>query len=281
MQTPSPLLDLPGELRNWIFKYALISPEPLYYHSRSDATSSTMGTILKLGILVEKLDALEPVQEFNQLKFVNKQLYAETAGLEIKYNSIAFQAQCPEDEPSKQARSAEQTFLDFVAPMSGHRIVWLTRVTIQSHAVCITSTYPFGHTPLLPAIARFCKENTQTKVRYEIYRWSWSPFSFYFWGVMLMVALKGAEGGRKAAQDLVPSNVWQHTILDDDSRWRERWRVLKGVSNFTVWPSHEKEDLRLTDIDFSHLRFTVQWDPQGHFRKYAYLWYEHGICAVD
>jgi hypothetical protein len=76
---------------------------------------------------------LSPNSGINQLKFICKQLYAETAGLEVKFNSIVFA------EADRAGKSAEELFLEFIQAMTPGKISWLSTVIIESDARRLSS----------------------------------------------------------------------------------------------------------------------------------------------
>jgi hypothetical protein len=83
----SSLFTLPGEIRNLIYKYALTTehgisllpsnrdrPKQLSARGPDDCTQPAEADSSQGG--------------FNQLKFIGRQLYHETAGTEIKFNEV-------------------------------------------------------------------------------------------------------------------------------------------------------------------------------------------------
>jgi hypothetical protein len=74
----STFLALPAEIRNQIYELALTSPEPLRIH-----------------------EAVKGAPIFNQLKHANKQLYAETAHLELMYNTLLVCAESWDEPPAQ------------------------------------------------------------------------------------------------------------------------------------------------------------------------------------
>ncbi|KAF2877746.1 hypothetical protein BDV95DRAFT_600448 [Massariosphaeria phaeospora] len=80
---PSPLLALPKELREMVYEFALTSAGGLIC---VELESGRRG-------LCEPVDPLavnSPVRELNQLKYVCQQLYEETKGQELRFNSVTF-----------------------------------------------------------------------------------------------------------------------------------------------------------------------------------------------
>ncbi|KAI4953036.1 hypothetical protein J4E86_006575 [Alternaria arbusti] len=103
MSTESPLLKLPGELRNKIYELALSSPSPLYLHS-PEAPRQVVRHSENLGALGTPSPVKRYV-EFNMLKYVNRQLYSETAGLDFKYNSFKIKLGRP--KPAQDGQDTE------------------------------------------------------------------------------------------------------------------------------------------------------------------------------
>ncbi|KAF2478368.1 uncharacterized protein BDR25DRAFT_188913, partial [Lindgomyces ingoldianus] len=79
----SALLQLPGEIRNKIYEFALYEPAGIQYRYWTNRTHK------KPIFFVDQKTSTEP-QEFNQLKYVCGKLHTETAGIEIKFNNLIF-----------------------------------------------------------------------------------------------------------------------------------------------------------------------------------------------
>jgi hypothetical protein len=82
---------LPGELRNAVYAFYLQSEEPLHFLRDPDGDVGRLyGELLAANDGEEENhDPLQgPEYEINQLRFVNKQLYAETCGLAICDNEL-------------------------------------------------------------------------------------------------------------------------------------------------------------------------------------------------
>lgn len=71
------LLGMPKELRDIITEYALTFPENLYYSKKPDSSPKVYCDYTA-------------TFEANQLKYTCRQLYCETAGQEVKFNTIKF-----------------------------------------------------------------------------------------------------------------------------------------------------------------------------------------------
>jgi hypothetical protein len=88
-------LDLPGEIRNIIYEYALSSLNGAQYTqcSRHGAHVENRDFWLvanDLRHMRNKHHRASNFRELNQLKFVNRQLYRETRALVLRYNDITF-----------------------------------------------------------------------------------------------------------------------------------------------------------------------------------------------
>jgi len=82
MANTSLLLDLPAELRNTIYQLALTHSKPLHYRKpEGDGEKS----YLHLPEAHSQQVHDETPVEYNQLKYVNKQLFAETAQVQRYY----------------------------------------------------------------------------------------------------------------------------------------------------------------------------------------------------
>lgn len=77
---PKTFLQLPSEIRNLIYKYALTSDIPL--HAKGGRTEN--------GHLAVEINPPRDVWVINQLKGVNRQLRRETFALEYQYNLLMF-----------------------------------------------------------------------------------------------------------------------------------------------------------------------------------------------
>jgi hypothetical protein len=123
-QPQSPLLRLPAELRNRIYEYALTAKGDLMY--------MFWGTDHKSIICdsAHDADSSRPVSvgatEFNQLKYVCLKLYAETAALELRLNTLNIHGQyhLPVTRPA-------YGFSCFVQQLSPSKHAWLAHVVLS------------------------------------------------------------------------------------------------------------------------------------------------------
>lgn len=171
MPSASPFLNLPAELRNQIVTYALTTPtNTLQYNPHNHPRYNKP--------IFE--DPQHPNHEFNQLKYVCKQLYAETAGLEINYNALRFDL--PEDDAYTLARIQNSidsglpsatlvpipstSFPPFLYTCSKTRAAWLREiiVTIRKPA-----SYSLSQPMVerLLSLTKFARENPRVRITYE------------------------------------------------------------------------------------------------------------------
>jgi len=86
-----------------IYELALTSPSPLYLHS-PEAPRQVVRRSDNPDVLVTPSPVKRYV-EFNKLKYVNRQLYSETAGLDFKYNS--FKIKLGRSKPAQDGQNTE------------------------------------------------------------------------------------------------------------------------------------------------------------------------------
>jgi hypothetical protein len=103
----------------------------------------------------------------------------------------------------------------------------------------------------LQLLATFYKENSKIKVHYYFQNFDFDHnnstpvLNFLTAGVALTTAVKGANAGKKAKDDLRGSQSWVRVLLDEVQHWRGIWcieHLLKGVANFTNWPACSEQN---------------------------------------
>jgi hypothetical protein len=296
--TTSRLLLLPAEIRNKILEFALTSPSPLFH--RQPKPRQTSRTASRHHRLIEAIHISSPTShyhpEFNMLKFVNKQLHAETIGIELQFNAVRFQPY--EVIPlstthlllgtrARINKSAEQWLFAFAAPMTATKLFWLTSVVIDSRVTCLSMDQAKAPAmPDLPALVSFCKAHTHIDVKYLFKNWTldaeevYPSLDFLTAGVALTMAIRGdAEGGR-ARDEMLGTQVWVGMLLSEAVHWRETWSVgflMKGVRNLRVGPMVRKtarERGRRNEV------LGVGEERLDAWRRYAMAWVDAGICGV-
>jgi hypothetical protein len=109
----SALLKLPAELRNRICQYALTADDGVYLDARSTPRF----------LQVDTSDDPKDGRESNVLKLTCRQLYRETAGLEIKFNTVEFCGTTTSSGPA-------HVLNDFLSTCTALKIQWLKNVRL-------------------------------------------------------------------------------------------------------------------------------------------------------
>ncbi|KAH7081376.1 hypothetical protein BKA63DRAFT_207177 [Paraphoma chrysanthemicola] len=300
--SPSPLLRLPAEIRNEIVEFALTSSRPLHHRQPRTLFSPVRLKASHCHIFVEEKDMHGARHErslFNKLKLVCRQLHAETAGLEIRFNSIVFAPQpvtpfysnphLPASQ-GKYLKAAEQWLFDFVAHITHKRLHWLSTVIIASETKCLAMRQSKAPPmPDLPPLAMFCKQHAHIDVRYQFSNWDFGAktgvqtLNFIAAGVCLIAALHGDEVGLIARNRLVGVNLWAQILYEEARHWREVWNVqylLKGVKNFAFRPTAELSLCRVI-LDRDAVRLEIDEERLDRWQQYTSDWISHGISGVS
>jgi hypothetical protein len=115
------LLNLPAEVRNLIYEYALTAPEGLRIQWQ-------VGIARRRKKPVTVVDSAEEKDRvpINNLQYTNRQLHKETAGLEIQYNRITFTA-----HPSHKIKGPAEGLMRFHGSMTTRHRLWLRHVVLE------------------------------------------------------------------------------------------------------------------------------------------------------
>ncbi|KAH7091417.1 hypothetical protein FB567DRAFT_274113 [Paraphoma chrysanthemicola] len=298
--SPSPLLQLPAEVRNEIVEFALTSSGPLHHCQPRTLFSPVRLQASYCHIFVEGKDIIDDQLErplFNNLKLVCRQLHAETAGLEIRFNSLIFAPQSVSPFYSnphipvsygKYLKAAEQWLFDFVAPMTPKKLQWLSTVIIASGTKCLAMRQSKAPPmPDLSSLAMFCKQHPHIDVRYQFSNWDLESnnggksLNFLAAGVCLIAALHGDELGRIARNRLVGFNLWAQILHEEARHWREIWNVqylLKGIENFAFWPTAELSSCR-SILERDAVNLEIDEERLNWWQQYTSDWISHGISG--
>ncbi|KAH5325992.1 hypothetical protein HBI12_080990 [Parastagonospora nodorum] len=146
------LFRLPGELRNYIYEYALTEERPLKVERRSNDTAfkcykqplAQAGGHHEMGAFSKS--PTDTLVEVNQLRFVNKELHAETRALALRYNNLAFNSIGDANEFLKNCALSQQAHLH----------------TLTIHCTRISG---HGNPPAMKSIVQFCRAHPGATVR--------------------------------------------------------------------------------------------------------------------
>ncbi|KAF1916022.1 hypothetical protein BDU57DRAFT_538363 [Ampelomyces quisqualis] len=115
------LLQLPPELRNTIYEMALTFDKSL--HLLLDVISGSKWSRLLTHPHISS--RLGPT-EFNQLKYVNKQLYSEVALLELKFSDLV--AIISDDN------HPAEVFMQWLSVLHPRKLAWIKTVTLANYS---------------------------------------------------------------------------------------------------------------------------------------------------
>lgn len=163
--------QIPGEIRNSIYRYALTASAPLSvqmppqdqarlslcrkgtYRLVSHTANGQWIELQKQGTKVLNL-------EFNQLKYTCRQAYIETASIEVQYNDLIF------DDQSKGNDPASLQLVSFLNDIGPTRLPWLKGGTV---ILLDRSTYFLSNTAsMIAALASLCRKLPSVTFKYVI-----------------------------------------------------------------------------------------------------------------
>jgi hypothetical protein len=222
MASDSPLLRLPAELRNTIYELVPTAPRPLYYRKPEDGRKSCL--YLRAGS--QQQTHVEPHMEYNQLKYVSKQLYGETTGLELKYNDVVLYA------TSFLADIAEE-LMEWLCSICDAKKTWIKTISIE-YEVDIHNQDDFPS--LIPEtsheidrLTRLCNQIPSITVKYNLPlgklddqdRYTFKFFSdarllsLLLHGKELNEQLPGSRAAHALGRDIVAGTWWNGVPVED------------------------------------------------------------------
>ncbi|KAH7091416.1 hypothetical protein FB567DRAFT_616990 [Paraphoma chrysanthemicola] len=225
---PAFLLSLPGELRNRIWEYALTSSNPIHHarvsritadgHTRNSYVLSARSTItisdsaMREGLAGSAL-------EFNNIKYVNQQLYDETANLELKCNEVQFS-----QLDAGQASALDQ-LVGYTERLTEAHVKWLAKVVLAPHADADALDDVEDHRELSNLI-KFYEQHPNVHVTYYLSRWGEAGKilpNFICDGFHLAFLLRG----------IILQSVFAESSFANQAT--NRLRQLIGFDHFTAW----------------------------------------------
>jgi hypothetical protein len=257
----SPLLKLPGELRNRIYQLALTTSKGIHL----DPSNPTQF----LDADVDVTMAYEDRRPVNLLKFTCRQLYQETAGIEVKFNRVEYsgyhQSLLELHGPNRSPGPA-QAFNDFLSNCTATKATWLREVTLyfQTRLDRGPGTFVESETELL-AVDEFCRNHPRVNVRYVPHWFDASVVvsrRFILAGAYLSLQFRGKDLRhsiqRPGALSPGESLIWGHFQWLCD----KKTKFTISAPNFRFWPkSHELDQAAFR-------RDITKWDP----------WLEADVC---
>jgi hypothetical protein len=298
----SRFLSLPSELRSLICQYVLTSPHEIYMVlDRDDHPSEIFEN--PNGIIIP--DEFSDLEVFNQVKYTCRQLYKETAGTEVQYNSIRIVSilkgaeSCDVSTSDEKAQilfstsvKSAEGFINFFQNCSLRKAAWFKDVFLGP----IHPSYPFfdctwiDHQPedrplerkvRLPdyfmAVARYCRDHPCMRVNVAVAGWGRWKYSST-WHIQYGLFLTQLYGGKDLRSEVVLNveeipDEWEY--LFDMTEWclDSDCAFIVGLSNLRFWP-HNKildETKFRKDLDES------KWFDIDASLKLAKRWMAHGL----
>jgi len=288
MEVSSPLLRLPGEIRNKIFQYVLTSSAPLHHCQSWDVVSSHNLKIFRHHSFEEETAPgdTRPRPFFNSVKFVCRQLYAETAGLELKFNTLLFNAQAElqylQAPGTIQKTTAQDWFFDLVDSLTAEKLQWLSTVILASNQ-------KFNDVVPLPAvlneIADFAKQHPHINVRFhfegfclDLTHVQRPTQEFFRVGFILVTALRDAEESRVLWEALTGVACFPHVVATIHGLWSKP-AVFGNVPNFSIWPTNGFDEIRAA-LEAEKQGMHIEEMDYHEVLRYAKMWAEHGITGL-
>ncbi|KAI4667099.1 uncharacterized protein J4E79_001783 [Alternaria viburni] len=276
MANTSFLLDLPAELRNTIYQLALTHSEPLHYRMPKDGEDKPY--LYHREAPFQQGDD-EKLVEYNQLKYVNKQLYAETAGLELKFNDVTLSESSGHESPSDMLTA-------WVSSISIAKRSWIKTISITCDKYdpkCFDSE----SAEAVARLARLCNDIPTMRVKCYNPFWAYTNRRHYDVVFFFMAALSIYYAYRGETTKYLIFDESEHTMLKESGKkWREPCKGPKvhlaqlqaeNLRYFPTLPANFtvpviKANHRVAE-DGEVILEAEQWIGNKYLRE----WMEHGI----
>ncbi|KAF2743881.1 hypothetical protein M011DRAFT_471008 [Sporormia fimetaria CBS 119925] len=218
----SPLLLLPPEMRDEVYAYVFrASPGGIRY-------AWNLGSVVS-SKFSKRGD--RPKKAINQLKYVCRQLYYETADLELKKNKAIHLHKGREDEPE-----ALSQFFVFMSNCHRVKMDWINTVILETSMEAIPEYYDWNYDvayleilrpsdiELLPHLDRICKTRPNTQFKFVV------PYFHHeatLWGAwpLLRGMIELARCLRNTDYTFLKNNCLEAMEVPLDARWADHWIV--------------------------------------------------------
>ncbi|KAJ4352977.1 hypothetical protein N0V95_003770 [Ascochyta clinopodiicola] len=272
-------LSLPPEIRNRICQYALTPATGLVYRENK--------AVLKQKAVF--CDSENEASEFNQLKYVSRQLYMETAALELKYSPLLIFGRLSESGQPCGAQAVE-----FLSSMSPQRRAWLAVIVMQEKVAIHNSKIFIRDTPeTLLLLDKICIQNPNLSMKYELPNWRLDAtsrrYSYCLFSDMLYsTVLRGdsMDSLLHPAANFDIAGRLNENGSGDDPMWMKAVRVWRGkytvsltATNFRFFPLNLDEDTRRSkEIAGLATAFSAEpWIVKDMARAQIRQWIELGL----
>lgn len=254
MGKPKTLVSLPPEIRNRIYEFALNSDGALCYFA-AEASSNRKSFFYTH----PQPDSHSPT-EFNQVKFVNRQLYSETAGLELKHCAYVVFRRTYMDELPPGAQAVE-----FLLSISANKRHWVSKMKILASIVPKNYQTMLVDTPVtLSSLDHICLKRRHLQIHYHPDLWYGGPsLEDYehcaFIGALYSFLFRGDDKDslfaptstfqpsarlritRIFATEAATESLW----IKLARKWRDEVDLLLQAPNFRFFPSLSNESKEL------------------------------------
>ncbi|KAI4673151.1 uncharacterized protein J4E78_001658 [Alternaria triticimaculans] len=268
----SPLLRLPGELRNRIYEYALQTDDDdgLKFDS---GVRSYEGVSSDDGFDGHNIPRFIPygfsrLDHFNELKFTCRQLYKETAGLELQVNRVHFMTHWSDKF------GPGQLFLTFIRNCAATKRGYFGDISLwtSTHRQMPELSQSLEPKDIMFELAEYCRQHPHVNIGYFV------PYldTAYLWrdvvaqGLFLSLVIGG--------EDLRSVATIAHNSALDDMETAEFYKDANGaavlrVSNLEFWFDISEKALG----SFQRELATAPWLDARVCLELATKWIKEGI----
>jgi hypothetical protein len=284
MASSSFLLELPAELRNTICQFALTHSKSLHYYNPENVGDRPY--LYLRDIPSQQVDDKKPV-EYNQLKYVNKQLYAETAGLELKHNDITLSERSERFEHTSPC----EVLSDWLSSISHTKRFWIKTIAIRCEWEFNRSKIVGESAETIARLTQLCNEIPSMRVKHYKPLWMLGSYRFgeyyhYFYYFFVSAQrFSYAYRGESFKDRLIDADS-RHRAMICGKAWREDWGNPKvelaqlQAENLRYFPNIP-EDFLVPVIKEDYTAATdnevIPEAEQWIGNKYLREWMEHGI----
>ncbi|KAF2115344.1 hypothetical protein BDV96DRAFT_575321 [Lophiotrema nucula] len=266
-QSLSPLLRLPGELRNRIYEYTTFEPHGLFYGTSAIGKPTLFSNF-------------ERTHECNQLKYACRQLYAETKGLGLGCGMITFAFNTSSTLVGSSARSVVELFLDFVISLDDKWFARLSLVVLKAptppKSTCPSCKFGGGNEGDMKRLIQLCRNNSHLTVRVDLPGLHFNEgYRLLTKAIPVILAFRDIDIG----ESLFPGLF----TFDYTATWAKEFRVKHGVvpskmCNFRLVPQGQ---LNTGEFRESVAKFLAE-NPRitsevGTWLSYAETWSQNGL----
>lgn len=282
------LLDLPAELRNKVYEYALTHGDGLLYKNANESLGHPY-----LYIPGEAF-------EFNLLKMVNRQLNSETCGLELKFNTIHFIGVCPRRItlsavlPPLPINTADYLSDFTLTRMGPLKRSWLHSIFLHTEKSFSTRTALLDLEDTMRKISNIIHYIPHVQIRYSFTHFDPQdshnsyisgqkevpPLNFMIVGQLLSMMLRGSDPlGWLQGKNL--GNLARLTLMQDVAAWRaarSMQALEQRVPNFRVWSLDTEIPEKFVNLVKSYVSVNGGTDEIAtYWIQVAKDWIENGI----